>query len=1136
MACANCGFVGSDQARFCAECGTALRPGQPVGGSERRICSVLFVDLVDWTRLAEDRDVEEARELLDGYFEIARTIVARYGGTIDKFIGDAVMAVWGAPVAKDDDAERAVRAALELVAAVPTFGETAGAPDLAARGGIVTDEVAVMLGGAEEALIAGDPVNTAARLQSVATPGTVLVNDRTRELTRDAIAYGPPEELHLKGKRTTVRTWPAQRVIAGLRGSERVGGFEAPMVGRDDEFRLLKSLYHDCVERRAAHHVVVVGPPGIGKSRLGWELDKYVDGLSESVWWHRGRCLPYGEGVPFWALTEIVRQRCGIAHDDPPELAEAKLAALLHQTVTDAAERDFVEPLLGALLGLVDSRAEREQLFAAWRLLFERLADTAPVVLMIEDLQYANVGLLDFLDSLLTWSTDHPIFVVSFGRPELLDRRPEWGATGLRRSFIALPALPEATIARLLDGLVDDLTPQLRGDIADRAGGVPLFAVETVRALADRGMVVPAGDGHRLVDRDASAEALGVPASLTALLAARIDALSPPERKLLRAVAVLGAQFPRSAVDAVAETAAQDTDPLLDALIGRDILFVTTDRLSPDQGSYAFTHPMLRQVAYDTLSRRDRAALHQTVAEHLQTQFPDGGEVAEIIATHYSAALAVTTDPDRREALRRNVVVAHTHAAERALTIGAPDVASTSYEAAAAVADDDEVATLIGAAGQAAERAGQAARAVSLLQEATRRHSTAGRDRDAARLRYSLARALAISGRMDAAIDQLSNALDAVDNGEPDADAATIAQRLGDYLNLAGRNDEAIPHVERALADAQALDLPEVITAALSSRAWLLIAQERHGEAVISSEASVVLAETYHLSHRLVLARNNAAMIRRLGDMPGVVEHLAAALDAAHRYGDRNGELLAITNINMERLDAGDWDEIPAPDADRFHGVAQWELLHVAPAYVCLFRGEDPTEHLRPLREYLAGDAIDVSFVRSVFTRAHLEHGELEAALAAATEPLAADIAAGGLRSTVRDLKVALEASVQLGRLDETDRLITLLAERPIGHLPPSLRAELHHYRARLSAARGRHDDCEPDFTAAAAIFERLGRPFQLAEIRLSYAAWLAERGRTADARDQALAAEERFVALRAKPAGDRARALLSQLREPAAT
>ena len=397
--------------------------------AERRLVSVLFADLVGFTTLSESRDSEEVRDLLSRYFDTCRRLIELYGGTVEKFIGDAVMAVWGAPTATEDDAERAVRAALDLVAAVSALGDEVDAPTLRARAGVLTGEAAVTLGASGEGLVAGDLVNTASRVQSVADPGSVFVGESTRRATEQTIVFEEAGSFELKGKEGSVLLWKALRVVSGVGGTLKSTGLEAPFVGRDRELRQIKDFFHTSADEKKAHLVSVTGIAGIGKSRLAWEFYKYFDGITQSVYWHRGRCLAYGEGVTYWALADMVRMRCRISEDEEAASALRKLRATLDEHLLDSEERRFVEPRLAQLLGLGEHESrDRQDLFAAWRLFFERLADVYPTVLAFEDMQWADASLLDFVEYLLEWSRDHPLYVITLARPELLGAPPHLGS------------------------------------------------------------------------------------------------------------------------------------------------------------------------------------------------------------------------------------------------------------------------------------------------------------------------------------------------------------------------------------------------------------------------------------------------------------------------------------------------------------------------------------------------------------------------------------------------------------------------------------------------------------------------------------------------------------------------------------
>ena len=656
------------------------------------MCSVLFCDLVGFTPLSESRDPEAVRELLSQYFAVARTVIGRYGGTVEKFIGDAVMAVWGTPVATEGDAERSIRAALDLVDGVAEMGTEAGVPGLAARAGVVTGEVAVTLGAAAEGMVAGDAVNTAARVQSAAGPGQVLADAATQRLAAGAVGFADVGEHVLKGKAEPQVLWRATRVLANVGGVQRVDGLEAPLTGRDAELRTIKELFHAAADRAVPRMVVVSGPAGVGKSRLGWEFEKYADGLAADMWWHRGRCLSYSDGVAFWALAEIVRQRLGIAEDDPAETGATKLAAGLNQFFPDPAERAYPGISLGRLLGVAFAAdgggpLARDELFAGWRLFFERLAATAPLVLLVEDAQHADAGLLDFLDHLTDWARGLPIYVLVFARPELDHARPGFG-TGRNRTRLTLDPLDPASMDALVDALVPGMPPVARAAVTGHAQGLPLFAVETIRALIDRDIVQPSGGVYRLVGDIGE---LQVPDSLHALLAARLDALDPAVRRLAADAAVLGTSFPAEALIAVSAQDEAAVRASLAALLRREVLTVSADPLSPERGSYQFAQDMLRRVAYDTLSRRDRKTRHLAAATHLQAVFPrDGDEVADVIARHYLDALyALPDDPDTTQ-IRGQTITALVRAAERADRTGATARAAASYADAARLTGQNE--------------------------------------------------------------------------------------------------------------------------------------------------------------------------------------------------------------------------------------------------------------------------------------------------------------------------------------------------------------------------------------------------------------------------------------------------------------
>ena len=438
------------------------------------------------------------RELLSAYFEECSRIVERYGGIVEKFIGDAVMAVWGVPTAHEDDAERAVRAGLELVNRIAAMGADLKAPDLAMRVGIVTGEVAVTIGATHQGMVAGDAVNTAARVQSAASPGQVWVDETTRLLTTAAISYVDVGSHAMKGKAEPVPLWAVRAVVAAIGGAQRADGLEAPLVGRDRELRMVKELFHGAEESGHPALLVVEGEAGIGKTRLGWEFEKYADGLQSTVRWHSGRCLAYGEGVAYFALAEAIRGRLQVlrqegadAADDADDDLGLLLGLGLDAHVADPEERAWLEPRLGALLGVgAIGTFAREDLFAAWTTFLRRIGnDEDIVVLVVDDAQHADEGLLGFLEYLLGVG-GFPCLVVLLARPGLLADNPSL-ATNRRAAVLHVDSLADKDMAALLDGLVPDLPDGVRDALVQRAEGIPLYAVETVRSLIDRDLVVP---------------------------------------------------------------------------------------------------------------------------------------------------------------------------------------------------------------------------------------------------------------------------------------------------------------------------------------------------------------------------------------------------------------------------------------------------------------------------------------------------------------------------------------------------------------------------------------------------------------------------------------------------------------------
>lgn len=1071
LRCPGCDAPHAAGQKFCGECGRQL---PTTGGSEGtrvpdgsaastavvpaaelRLVSVLFVDIVGYTTLSEARDAEEVRELLSRYFDTARMIVERYAGTLEKFIGDAVMAVWGAPLAREDDAERAVRAGLELVDAVAALGAEVGAPALRARGGIVTGQAASMDRHANEGLVVGDRVNTAARAQSAAEPGTVYVDAITREASALAIAYEDAGAHSVKGKSEPLHLWRAVRAVAGLGGAQRERGIEPPMFGRDEDLRLLKDLFHSALEQHAARIVAISGEPGVGKSRLLWEFDKYADGLADRLLWHSGRCLSYGNGIAYWALAEIVRQRLSIAQDAPSEEVERRLSEGLQRWVPSASDREFIAPRLGVLLGLADPGLARAELFAGWRLFLERLADEAPVVLVFEDLQWSDEGLVDFIEHLLDWASKSPIFIVTLARPHIAVRPEGWPSARRGASLLALDPLAEAAMRKLLEAVVEQLPGRLRRQIVARAEGVPLYAMETLRVLVSRGALQERDGRLHLAGEFGD---LDVPASLSALVASRLDALEPTERLLVRAMAVFGDSFPRAAAAALSDVAVDRLDAALAGLVSKQVLSIGTDPLSPDRGQYSFSQTLLRTVAYEMLSRRERGPRHQAAAEYLRRAFPDDGEdMAEAIAAHYLAAFRAARETDDREQLRAESLTALRRAAQRAAAVGAPEIAERAYRTAAELSEHErEQLDLTRLAGEMALRAGQIERALELFGAVVEGHRAAERTSAAAGAAALVGETLHRLERNEEAAEIVVAALA---EASEDADRAALNAVLGRARSYLGDLEGAAQPLALALDGARRLGLPVVESKVLTDQGVNTLQQGDPERALSLLEDAQRTAAAAGLAEQVILAVGNIANVGLQWDLPGAADQYAEQLALSRRSGDRLRESTAASNLSYILLPAGRWDEIEAlgekllTDMEERPGA---EFVHSVLAIVQAQRGqrEAARASLAQIEGWARGDDEELRFMHAaVRTCVALGADDLQQAFESGSAMLPAAVRGLGVtHDAVRQgWPDTFEAALRLNRLGQARTLLALLQEQR--RLPPYLTAHLSRGRALLAVA-----------------------------------------------------------------------------------
>jgi class 3 adenylate cyclase/tetratricopeptide (TPR) repeat protein len=1080
--------------------------------------SVLFADLVGFTAASETRDAEETRELLSRYFDTCRRLIELYGGTVEKFIGDAVMAVWGTPTATEDDAERAVRAALDLVTAVSALGDEVGAPELRARAGVLTGEAAVTIGAEGQGMVAGDLVNTASRVQSVAQPGTVYVGDSTRRATEQTVAYESAGSHELQGKGGLYPLYRALRVVSGARGTLKSQGLEAPFVGRDRELRLIKDLFHACADDGRAHLVSVTGIAGIGKSRLTWEFFKYVDGLPAITFWQRGRCLSYGEGVTYWALADLVRMRCRIAEDEEAISAHEKLQAALVEHVLDEEERRFIEPRVAHLLGLEEGpRFERDDLFAAWRLFFERLADSNPTALVFEDMQWADDSLLDFIDYLLEWSRDSRLFVLTLARPELQESRPTWG-TG-RRNFTSLYLEPLSATAMesLLAGLVPGLPDEVHSQILARAEGVPLYAVETVRMLLDRGALVQDGPVYRPAG---PIEALEVPETLHALIAARLDGLSADERRVLQDASVLGKTFSKSALAALSGVRPDEVDALLTSLLRKEVLAVQADPRSPEHGQYSFLQDLVRHVAYETLSKRERRARHLAAAAHLESAFPDEEEIVEVLASHFLDAYQAAPEAEDADEIRTRAREMLARAGDRAASLAAAREAQRYFEQAAELSEDDVTSSSLRVrAGQMAARRGRNDEARALYDHAHSTFQAAGFSHPAARVSARLAEVDFYEGHLAEAIARLEQAFETLASEDPDGDVAEVAAQLGRFLTLSGQYDEALPQLEHALALAEALELPEVFVQALISKGTVLgrLGRLKEGEILLGAALDRSIAED-NLTAGQRAANNLAALLENRDAFLESNVVSDRGIEIARRLGDRRMEGFIRAGNVSGYIALGRWDEALAI-ADEIDPNETYGIQAAFVAEIECQRGR-VAEARERLGRYTSALETDVPEQRTTYAVAEAmvlrAEGNARQALERAELALPEGVRAGmGFIGFKVLLVEALDCAFELSDQEKLEELLSPIEAQRAGERSPLLAAHATRFRAKLEPDASRAD---AGFRRAETTFRELGLVFPLAVTQLEHAERLVAEGRAASAGPLLEEARETFERLGALP------------------
>jgi class 3 adenylate cyclase/tetratricopeptide (TPR) repeat protein len=871
---------------------------------ERKVITVLFADLVGFTATSEQLDPEDVADILRPYHERLRYELERWGGTVEKFIGDAVMALFGAPVTREDDPERAVRAALAIRDWIVEEGK------LEVRIAVNTGEALVDLDARPESgegMAAGDVVNTAARLQSAAPVNGILAGETTYRATAERIDYHEHESVEAKGKDAPVPVWEVVQARARF-GVDLAPEARTLLIGREREVNTLVDTLDRARQQRSTELITLVGVPGIGKSRLVGELFQSIERGGQLTFWRQGRSLPYGQGVSYWALAEMVKAQAGILETDTDDEAEAKLVRAVEPLIEEDA--DWVLSHLRPLVGQGATAGSQEEAFAAWRRFWEALAEEHALVLVFEDIQWADDGLLDFIEHLVDWVRDVPLLILCTARLEFLERRPSWGGGKVNASTIALAPLTDEETAKLLWALGSEAESTL----VERAGGNPLYAEQYVRMRAERGM------------------AEDVPETVQGIIAARLDSLPADEKVLLQNAAVVGKVFWLGALGA--------TEQQLRALQQKE--FVQRARRSSveRETEYAFKHLLVRDVAYGQVPRAERAQKHLSTAGWIESLGrPD--DHAEMLAHHYGNALELLRASRQDvDAVAPRARRAFRDAGVRAATLNALPAAERYFADALALTPEDgpERADLLFRRGEVEwYRFEEGAEDLEAARDA---FLAAGHSVRAAEPSLLLAQIAWRSGRREQVEEHMDAARSMVAGQPPSRIQAAVLAEASRYAMLADRADDAVRIGREALRLAEELGLDDLRAGALNN---IGMARAKSGDRGGADEVqqSIELARKINSASDLLRGLNNLAVHYLIyGELASAGAVLDELVEIAQRFGHlgflrfvEGGPLIG------RSMDSGDWDEA-LRRADEFLRVVEAGSPHYqAPgAYVARAR------------------------------------------------------------------------------------------------------------------------------------------------------------------------------------------------------
>ncbi len=1145
-ACPSCLVELPEGSRFCSRCGVRL-VARAAPREERKLVTSLFCDLVGFTAMSEVADPEDIDALLRSYHNAARKVIEAHGGTVEKFIGDAVVGVFGVPASHEDDAERAVRAGLRLVerlADVPSMGGRT----CRVRIGVNTGEALARLDvepGSGQGLLAGDAVNVAARLQAIAPPMGVIVGEATYVLTAEVFDYDPLPPVALRGKSAPVAAWLARAPVSRL-GVRPGSALQSRHMGRDNELAYLISLFEKAIGARSPQIVLILGDPGIGKTRLVSELLSYVDVRPGLITWRQGRCLPYGEGRTFWALGEIVKAHAGILRTDDAET----VAARLERMVPAGADKDWVCGRLRQLVGLEAPPAGRDESFAAWLRCLEGLAAARPMVLCVEDLQWADDALLTFFDFLAAHVGTVPLLVVATARPELRASGPAFAPSGGRATRMWLERLSDRETMQLVAALPEaaGVGDEVIGAIARRAEGNPFYAEELARLMGDT--------THRdlqLLESGAGA----LPRTVQAIIAARLDALSAESKACLGDAAVVGHVFWAGALVALGAGDAVTVEEALRELLDKRLVRRVQDSSMRDEDEFAFCHGLVAEVSYHTLPRGARARKHAALASWTEAKAGErADDMAAVLARHFADAVELARaagEPALAEPLVAPAVHYLSVAGDRALDLDAA-AAQRHYERALGLAglDHAERPALLARLAEPLFQAAKYREAADTLSEACQALLLAG-DRRAAALTLARHADVLYALGDPGVTDLLELAMALLEGDEPSPEMATVLGRYGKALWLAGDPHAGLEAIDEAVAISRRLALPEPVLllgyrggircilgdiGGLEDYVYALgaaraLGLEREAALLIFNHADALLSYEGPAAAAVAL-RDGMKSARRHR-----LEELAASspsgpVAAVGQMGEWDAEAVRRLTVNLiESLGLmGEWDDALAMAAELSPALEQSEagsdlvIVYAQEAVLRVARGE--ADLARPFVDRLEqhGLASEIPWIRAYALLAaapvRLHLGDADAALKLLSEWDSRERPGSGPNYVVY-LPEAVCTALAAG----DERLAARLAGGVDSALPMQ-RHVLATTQGLLAERRGEYETAAAVFADAAAGWHGFEIPYAEAQALLGQGRCLLALDRAPEAAPALAAACEIFARLGAMPALAETEALLA--------